>query len=188
MKNIFFAFYDQGVARVVAALVADDAIGLLGQHIDDLPLALIAPLGAHDDNIHAQTEAHSTQHTAHNTVSVCCLLRANCWLEFDEFDIDDVGELLDLLEHLRRNRLIDVHNGDGQPTGLLAAIRHPRDVDLRIAQHRAQMADQPRLVMVLDDEHVAGGYGFHEEAVDLHDPRLPTGRQAQLFLRVELLN
>ncbi len=35
----------QGVAGIVAALEADDDIGLLGQPVDDLALALVAPLG-----------------------------------------------------------------------------------------------------------------------------------------------
>jgi hypothetical protein len=35
------------VAGVVAALEADDHVGLLGEQVDDLPLALVAPLGAH---------------------------------------------------------------------------------------------------------------------------------------------
>ncbi len=36
-----------GVARVVAALAADHHVDLAGQHVDDLALALVAPLGAH---------------------------------------------------------------------------------------------------------------------------------------------
>ena len=41
----------QGVAGIMAALEADDDVGLLGQPIDDLALALVAPLGADHDNI-----------------------------------------------------------------------------------------------------------------------------------------
>ena len=39
----------QRVAGVVAALVAGHHVGPLGQRVDDLALALVAPLGAHDD-------------------------------------------------------------------------------------------------------------------------------------------
>ena len=39
-----------GVAGVGAPLVAHHEIGALGEHVDDLPLALVAPLGADDDN------------------------------------------------------------------------------------------------------------------------------------------
>ena len=42
---------DQRVAGIVAALEADDDVGLLRQPIDDLALALVAPLGADHDNI-----------------------------------------------------------------------------------------------------------------------------------------
>src|SRR2546422_8461745 len=38
------------VTGVGAALVADHEIGALGQHVHDLPLALVAPLGADDDD------------------------------------------------------------------------------------------------------------------------------------------
>ena len=37
---------DEGVAGVVAALETHDDVGLLGQPVDDLALALVAPLGA----------------------------------------------------------------------------------------------------------------------------------------------
>jgi hypothetical protein len=39
---------DDGVARVVAPLVAGHHVEVLGQQVDDLALALVAPLGAHD--------------------------------------------------------------------------------------------------------------------------------------------
>jgi hypothetical protein len=37
-----------GVAGVRAALVARDDVDALREHVDDLPLPLVAPLGAHD--------------------------------------------------------------------------------------------------------------------------------------------
>ena len=40
---------DDGVTRVVAALIADDQMHLLGDEIGELALALVAPLGADDD-------------------------------------------------------------------------------------------------------------------------------------------
>src|SRR5207249_5842150 len=36
------------VARIRSALIAHDQIGALGEHVDDLPFALVAPLGADD--------------------------------------------------------------------------------------------------------------------------------------------
>ncbi len=45
---------DQRVAGIVAALEAHDDVGALGQPVDDLALALVAPLGAdHDDVGHS---------------------------------------------------------------------------------------------------------------------------------------
>jgi hypothetical protein len=40
---------DNGVAGVVAARIARHNVELLGEDIDDLALALIAPLGSKDD-------------------------------------------------------------------------------------------------------------------------------------------
>ena len=39
---------DDRVAGVVAALEAHDDVGVLGEQVDDLALALVAPLGADD--------------------------------------------------------------------------------------------------------------------------------------------
>ena len=41
---------DQRVAGIVAALETDDGTDFLGEQIDDLALAFIAPLGAENDN------------------------------------------------------------------------------------------------------------------------------------------
>ena len=41
----------QGVAGIMATLEADDDVGLLGEPVDDLALAFVAPLGADHDNI-----------------------------------------------------------------------------------------------------------------------------------------
>ena len=46
---------DDGVARVGSALKADDNIGLLGQHIGDLALAFVAPVGADDRFYHSSS-------------------------------------------------------------------------------------------------------------------------------------
>ena len=47
MQDVLRRANDDGVARVGAALGADDNVRLLSQEVDDLALALIAPLGAH---------------------------------------------------------------------------------------------------------------------------------------------
>ena len=53
MELELLALADDRVAGVVAALEADHQVGLLGEQVDDLPLPLVAPLGAHD---------HETRH------------------------------------------------------------------------------------------------------------------------------
>ena len=47
VQDIFLALDMDGMAGVVAALGADDDVRLLGQNINDLAFAFIAPLGAH---------------------------------------------------------------------------------------------------------------------------------------------
>ena len=48
MEDELLAVADDRVAGVVAALEAHDHVRLLGEQVDDLALALIAPLGADD--------------------------------------------------------------------------------------------------------------------------------------------
>ena len=47
--DVLLAVDDQGMPGVGAAGPADDEARLLGQEVDDLPLALVAPLNADDD-------------------------------------------------------------------------------------------------------------------------------------------
>ena len=49
--GVFFAADADGVPGVGAAAVADDDVGVLGQEVDDLALALVAPLEADDGGI-----------------------------------------------------------------------------------------------------------------------------------------
>ena len=46
MELELLAVADDGVTGVVAALKAHDGVGLLGEQVRELALALIAPLGA----------------------------------------------------------------------------------------------------------------------------------------------
>ena len=50
VQDGLLAIDDQGVAGVVPALEAHDRTDLLGQQVDDLALAFIAPLGTENDD------------------------------------------------------------------------------------------------------------------------------------------
>jgi len=50
VKRIPFAFDHDRVAGVIAALVADDEVGVLGKQVRDLALALVAPLDTDEDD------------------------------------------------------------------------------------------------------------------------------------------
>ena len=51
---------NDGVAGVVAALAADDDVGLLGQNVDDLAFAFVAPLGADQNCVRHESEKWTT--------------------------------------------------------------------------------------------------------------------------------
>jgi hypothetical protein len=51
MQDVFFALDVNGVPGIVASLSSDDYISFLGQNVDDLTFAFIAPLGAHEYGI-----------------------------------------------------------------------------------------------------------------------------------------
>ncbi len=52
VQDEFFLADLDGVAGVVAALRADDDVGLLGEDVDDLSFSFIAPLGADENGVH----------------------------------------------------------------------------------------------------------------------------------------
>jgi hypothetical protein len=60
MERVTLALDDDRVAGVVAALIADDEIGLLGQEVGDLALALVAPLHADESDARHQWAAEVT--------------------------------------------------------------------------------------------------------------------------------
>src|SRR3954467_5431658 len=49
LQDKLFALDDDGVSSIVSAGVARDAIKILREHVNDLALTLIAPLGADND-------------------------------------------------------------------------------------------------------------------------------------------
>ena len=51
-RTYFCPSDEDRVAGVVAALRADDDVRLLGQHVDDLAFAFVAPLGADQNCVH----------------------------------------------------------------------------------------------------------------------------------------
>ena len=51
MKDGLFAVDDQRMAGVITALKADDNVRVVGEEIDDLAFAFVAPLGADDCNV-----------------------------------------------------------------------------------------------------------------------------------------
>ena len=56
-STVLRAADDERVPGVVAALEAHDALRVLGQPVDDLALAFVAPLGADDDDVLAHALA-----------------------------------------------------------------------------------------------------------------------------------
>ena len=55
MQHKFAAIFDNRMAGVVSALITDYIIGVLGQDVDNLAFAFIAPLGAYNYRIKLKT-------------------------------------------------------------------------------------------------------------------------------------
>src|SRR3990167_2541451 len=53
MQNEFPAGFDNGVAGVVAALVADHVVDIPGQNVDNFAFTLVTPLSADDNFDHS---------------------------------------------------------------------------------------------------------------------------------------
>ena len=51
LEDELLASHHHGMTGVVAALIADDHVEVRGDHVDDLPLAFITPLGTHDHDV-----------------------------------------------------------------------------------------------------------------------------------------
>ena len=74
VQDVFLALDVDGVAGVVAALRADHHVRLLGQHVNDLAFAFVAPLGADQNRIRHIVRTRwafrrkwsAAQETAHN--------------------------------------------------------------------------------------------------------------------------
>ena len=58
LEGVALTADDDRVAGVVPALVAHDVAVLLGEQVDDLGLALVAPLGADDDGDRHRAERY----------------------------------------------------------------------------------------------------------------------------------
>ena len=59
VRGVFFAADADGMPGVGAAAVADDDVGVFGEKIDDLALALIPPLEADDNGISLDKRGHN---------------------------------------------------------------------------------------------------------------------------------
>lgn len=51
VQDVFLRADEDGVAGVVAARVAHDDVGRLGEHVDDFAFALVAPLSADQNGV-----------------------------------------------------------------------------------------------------------------------------------------
>ena len=60
MQNIFLGPHANGVAGVGAALAAHHNIRLLGEHVNDLTLTFVAPLGTHENCISQKTKPRTS--------------------------------------------------------------------------------------------------------------------------------
>ncbi len=81
LQDVLLLADEDGVAGVVAALIARDDVEALGEEVDDLALAFVAPLGAENDDVFhcAQTPYFSVQRDGNVSCSESEGARHECW-------------------------------------------------------------------------------------------------------------
>jgi hypothetical protein len=103
-------------------------------------------------------------------------------LEAQQLRLNDTLKRGDLGHELGRDRLVDLDQRDRRAAGRVAAEMEGRDVDLALAQQRAEAADEARLVVVGDVEHVRGELGLDLDALDVNDARMLAAEQRERVL------
>src|SRR5690606_8180441 len=84
-------------------------------------------------------------------------------------------ERLNFGKRFRRYIPINFDQTNGIATGLFTAKAEIGDVDACLAECRTKRADETRLILVRDIEHMAAKRAFHVHALDLDDARKTTG-------------
>ena len=80
-------------------------------------------------------------------------------------------------EGLLRRLAVEVQDGDGLAAGQLPADGHLGDVDLVLAEDRADEADQARHVAVREDQHDAVHVGVEVVRAELHEAQILVAEQ-----------
>src|SRR5476651_1456878 len=96
----------------------------------------------------------------------------------DALDGGDLGREVD------RQRLVDLDQRDCRAARLVAAEMEGGDIDLVLAQQGAETADEARLVVVGDVEHVRAELGLDLDALDLDDARALAANKVPVTERV----
>ena len=136
---------DERVARVVAALEAHHDIGALATASRRSCLCLRRPTGR-----------RSPQRLPSEHQGFCL---------FHDRDFAQFGE------NAFGHGVVDFDERDGVAAGGGAAEVEACDVDLRVAEQRAELADEARFVFVRDVEHVRREVRFHVDALHLDEAR-----------------
>ena len=67
LEHEFLTADNDGVTRIVSASIPGDDIKVLREHVDDLALALIAPLGAHNNRCIASFQRRTPEDASEHT-------------------------------------------------------------------------------------------------------------------------
>src|ERR1044071_8268141 len=89
--------------------------------------------------------------------------------KLDEFRVPDRGMSLDHATRGFARFGVDAHDHVGRATRREPAERHVGDVDLVLAENRADLAHHARLVEILEHEKFSLGGDFDLASVDAHD-------------------
>src|SRR5215471_9297686 len=98
-------------------------------------------------------------------------------LEAQRLDLDHVRQAAHGVKDRRSEGLIDFDEGDRILPRGGAAQMEGRDVDVGGAERVAQCPDEPGLVVVAHEQHVAAQLRFERDALERDDARLVAGEQ-----------
>ena len=92
--------------------------------------------------------------------------------KLDDVDVADIRIALQFFEHSGWGRTIEVQDSQCPPAGLVAVEAHVGNVHLVPGEKRAEMTNDSRPVLVIQQQQGAVDGDFHGNAEQPHDARI----------------
>src|SRR5580765_6738378 len=95
--------------------------------------------------------------------------------EYQGLGLLDLRQRLHLGEYIGRHGAVDLDQGDGVAALLDPAEMEGRDIELGVAEHARELADEARLVFVGHVDHRLAEFSVDPDTLDVDQPRLAVG-------------